>query len=61
MNSVLAGSPPSHLRGGHRPEKYSKYFFFSDDAQRDEKIDRRREYLEELFLKFGKDFHATHS
>jgi hypothetical protein len=61
MNSVLAGSPPSHLRDGHRPEKYSKYFFFSDDAQRDEKIDRRQEYLEELFLKFGKDFHATHS
>ena len=61
MSSVLAGSPPSHLRGGHGPEKYSKYFFFSDDAQRDEKIDRRQEYLEELFLKFGKDFHATHS
>jgi hypothetical protein len=25
------------------------------------KKDRRREYLEELFLKFGKDFHTIHS
>ena len=32
-----------------------------DKVQRDEKVNRRREYLEKLFLKFGDDFHATHS
>src|SRR5436189_5529811 len=29
--------------------------------QRHEKVDHRREYLEELFLNFGKNFHGTHS
>ena len=33
------------------PNKHNK-------VKRDEKINRRREYLEKLFIKFGEDFHA---